>query len=228
MVKEMTELELTKLIKQLSIDEIHEELKFETAINNERYESETSIDGWVQVKDHSIIVKDPIGNGKPPVIRCSPPVRFIVNDNLVESQCTVSSTDRIRWEIDEKPLFEISVTEDKMQAFFHLHSKERYAWQLMNAEPAHELHIRVEQNKHFVLETVQLIDVVGKIERLSITSNLDIAAVQRELDHPTHQPVLIARGKEAIPGKDAKLYKYVPEHVESQFFEVSGILYLEM
>jgi hypothetical protein len=109
-----------------------------------------------------------------------------------------------------------------MQVYFQLKSKERYAWRLVDTEPMQELILRAEQNKDCVLETVMMTDVMAKIEQMSIKSAIDIDALRRELDHPTYQPVRIARGQEAVPGRDATLKMYFPEQIKSEFFDVSG------
>jgi len=230
MARKMTELELTKLIQQLDLDATHADwmTERESGIDNDTLvrdipaQSETATDGWIQVKNHTIMVRDPFGDGSPPVIRGEYPVRLIINNEVVDARRFVSSVDCIRWEIEEQPLFEIKVSKDQMQAYFHLKSKERYAWHLIDTEPMSEMVIRAEQDKNYILETVTLIDVLSAIQQMAIKSNLDIDAVQRELEQPTYQPVLIARGKAAVPGKDADLKLYFPDQVRSQFFDVSG------
>lgn len=147
---------------------------------------------------------------------------MIINDEAVDAKRFVSSTDRIRWEIEEKPLFEITVSKDQMSAYFHLRSKERYSWCLVDTEAALEVVIRAQQDPDYILESVTLLDVLTQIEHMEIRSNLDIDAVKRELEQPTYRPVLIASGKAAVPGKDAELALYFPEQVKSEFFDVSG------
>ncbi|MEK3986384.1 FapA family protein [Paenibacillus sp. FSL K6-3166] len=214
MTKGMTEQELTQLIKQLNIDEFPDETN--------KVRDTSKFDEWIQVKDQTIIVHDPTDGGKLPVISSASPVKIKVNDKLVESECVVSSTDRIHWEIDEKAMFQITVSKDKLHAYFHLMSRERYAWRLIDTEPMQNIIISAEELKDIVLETVHLADVVEHIERKSIKSNLDIASIQLELINPTYKPVLIAKGKAEVAGKDAQVEVYFPEQVESQFFEVSG------
>jgi hypothetical protein len=79
MEKLMTEYELTQLIRQLNADAVHEASMSGMMGSCTADQREASMDGWIRVKDNAIIVQDPIGNGKPPVIRCSSPVRLIIN-----------------------------------------------------------------------------------------------------------------------------------------------------
>lgn len=219
MTREMTEYELTLLIKQLKLDDPEGDGKLKLA-----EEDQPNQDGWIQVKNHNIIVQDPTEGGKSPVISALPPVRLKVNGSLVESECTVSSTDRIEWEIEEKPMFEITVSEDKMHAYMRLISKERCAWRLLDTERVPSIIIMAEENKEAVLQTLQLSTVVSHIEQMAIQTNLDLASIQLELMRPTYKPILIAKGKAATPGNDAQLELYFSEQVESEFFELSDTL----
>ncbi|MDF2723478.1 MAG: hypothetical protein K0Q59_3153 [Paenibacillus sp.] len=226
MRKQITENELTLLIKQLHLEELDVESVTEKAKAKEEHTHKSTWmqDGWVQVKDHKIIVRDPVDRGKKPVISAVAPVKLTVNDVRVETECTVSSSDRIHWEIEEKPLFDIQVTDDKLYAYFQLYSKERYAWRLVDTECLSRIVITANEDKNIVLETVHLGDVASILEQKSIKSNLDLASIQQELVQSTYRPVVIAKGKAMIPGRDASLEVYFSDQVESQFYEISGFV----
>lgn len=224
MRKQISENELTLLIKQLNLDELDVDSITEKTIVNKENSDEGALkqDGWIQVSDNKIIVHDPKDGGSFPVISSIAPVKLRINDVAVETEATVSSTDRIHWDIDEKALFDIKVSDDKLTAYFHLHSKERYAWRLVNTEPLTRIIIMAEEDKNIVLDTVHLSDVAAALEQKSIKSNLDLASIYQELAEPKYQPVVIAKGKAAVHGKDAQLEVYFSEQVESQFFEIGG------
>lgn len=224
MRKQITENELSLLIKQLNLEELNGDSATEKTRNKDEnaHESTFMQDGSIQVKEHKIIVHDPVDGGKVPVISAIAPVKLLINGVGIESESIVSSSDRIHWEINERALFDIKVTDDKLCAYFHLYSKERYAWQLVNTESLTRIIVTAEEDKNIVLETVHLGDVAAIIEQKSIKSNLDLASIQQELMHPSYQPIVIANGKAAVPGIDAQLEVYFSEQVESQFFEVSG------
>ncbi len=224
LTKQMTERELSLLIKQLNLDQIEDA----DSVHNIAREGKENVTapskrhGWIRVSGNAIAIRDPADGGKFPVIRAAAPVRLKINGAVADKACPVSSADLIHWEIDESPLFEIHVSEDKLHAYFQLNSKERYAWRLVDCEPAPEVVIAAEEDKNIVLETVHLEDVVNQIEQMSIKSNLDFASIQQELVHPTYKPLIIAQGKAPTAGKDAQLEIYFSPHVENQFFEVSG------
>jgi len=224
MTKQVTESEMILLIKQLDLDALDVDSANER-INETREDTTDSPlkqDGWLQVKEHKIIVQDPVDGGKSPVISSIAPVKLKINDIEIQSESTVSSTDRIQWEIDEKALFDTTVSDDKLYAYFHLRSKERYAWHLVNTEPVSRIIIIAEEDKNIVLETVHLSNAVADLEQKSIRSNLDIASIMLELINPTYKPVVVAKGKAPTPGRDAQLDVYFSEQVENHFFEVSG------
>jgi hypothetical protein len=82
--------------------------------------------------------------------------------------------------------------------------------------------IMAEEDKSIVLESVHLASVTAMLRQKSIISNIHLSSIQEELVQPTYEPIVIATGKAATPGKDAHLELYFSEKVESQFFEVGG------
>src|SRR5690606_1901272 len=122
-------------------------------------------DGWIQVKDQSIIVHDPVNGGKWPVISSLAPVKLKVNQAEVLTEMPVTSKDHIQWEIDEQRLYEITVSEDKLLAHFRLLSKERYAWRLVNTVPEAQIVLSAEEDTNILLESVHLRDVVAQLEQ---------------------------------------------------------------
>ncbi|GGG25641.1 DUF342 domain-containing protein [Paenibacillus abyssi] len=224
-MEQITEYELTLLIKQLNLDELETdpaEEQINVTIDSNIDGASLKQNGWIQVADHTIVVQDPNDGGKPPVISSLAPVKLKINDIEILTEAAVTSTDRIEWEIVEKNLFEISVSEDKLFAYFQLISKERYAWRLIDVEPVPMIIIMAEEDRDIVLQTLHLSDVVMKLEQKLIRSNLDIPSIQQELMNPTYKSVLVAEGKPAAPGQDAQLDIYFSEQVESHFSELGG------
>lgn len=212
----MTEDELTLLIKQLDTDGL------ETVMDIGAQSDSFGQDGFVRIKEQTVIVQDPQDGGRPPLIRAVSPVRLFVNGTPVEGDAAVTSADRIQWEFEERPLFEIKVTPDRLRADLLLHDRERYAWKLEDVEPTKEAMLRMVEDRTMVLESVRLTDIVAELKQAGIAIQLDIAAIQRELEHPTNQPVTVALGKPAVSGQDAGLELYFAQQVESHFFEVGG------
>lgn len=219
----MTENELTAMIKQLNLKDPEElEEPSDGDSSGQNGGSASAVDGWLEVKRQTIVVRDPIGGGKPATVRAESPVKLKVNDVEISTETAVFSTDRIQWEIETKPLFEILVSEDELTAYFHLHSKERYDWRLMDAVPSLDITLIAEEDKDTVVESLHFSHVFIMLEHKSIKANLDVSAIQQEIIQPTYKPVVVARGKPTVPGTDAKLETYFPQQVESRFFEIDG------
>ncbi|MCD9022068.1 FapA family protein [Cohnella silvisoli] len=226
MKKYISEAELTTLINQLNLDEMDdysgsEETSVDASSSDKHNNKQ---DGWIRIVNQQIYVQNPINGGDYAIIYPMSPVKLYINDKEVAWESKVTAEDRLSWVIEEQPLFDISISEDKLLAHLLLHAKERFPWRLVDGGPANRLMLRVEEDRDIVLKTVQLGDVVSKLEEMSIKARIEFAAIQQELLLPTYQPVIVARGKEPIPGKDARLEIYFAQQVESQFFEVEGTI----
>ncbi len=224
MKKYISESELKKLIDQLNMEDVDDRSSLEksdaelwdTDLGHERRE------GTIRVSNQQIHVQNPVNGGDYAVIYPMSPLRLYLNDKLVYHESKITAEDRITWEVEEQPLFEIVISEDKLLAYFHLHALERYPYKLIDAGPSNRLIVRTEEDRSIVLKTVQLGDVVSKLEQMSIKARYEFAAIQQELLAPTHEPIVVARGKEPIPGTDASLELYFSQQVKSEFFEVDG------
>lgn len=82
--------------------------------------------------------------------------------------------------------------------------------------------LTAEEDRSRILETINLQDVLNAIDHLNINTNLDIPAIQNEIDEPTFEPVVIAKGKAPTEGQDARLELYFSEHIENIFHEIDG------
>jgi uncharacterized protein (DUF342 family) len=220
----ISEDELTTMINQLNIESQNDSSLLDPIDEDSKLYNENDNDrnGSIQVKDQRIIVKNPVGLGAYPTIKAAERMKLFVNNKDIISETVVTEADSISWEVEERPLFDITISKDKLFAYFHLHSKQRYPWRLVNQEPTKRMTLSMEEDTYIVLETVRLKDVVTILEKMSIVAHIDFASIQQELLHPTHHPVVAARGIEPIPGIDAKLELYFSQQVESHFFEVEG------
>ncbi|QMV41929.1 FapA family protein [Cohnella cholangitidis] len=218
MKKQITESELRTLIHQLNIDRDNE------FPEGELPDPPTKQDGTIRIRNQQISVQDPTGGGERAVIYPMSPVKLYVNDEEVVWESPVKAADRVTWKVEELPLFEITISEDKMFAYLLVHAKERYATTLVDAGPAQRVIVRAQDDEKLVLKTVQLADVVTELEAKSIKARIEFAAIQRELLDPTYKPIVVASGKEPVEGQDAMLEIYFPQQVTSEFFEVDGLI----
>ncbi|MFC4598273.1 DUF342 domain-containing protein [Cohnella hongkongensis] len=227
MNKHISESELRQLIRRLDIGGEDGEGEPETApAPDEREEGGRSPgqDGTIRVRNQQIYVQNPGPGGEYAVIYPMSPVRLFVNGEEVAWEAQVRAEDKMTWGIEEQPLFEITITEDKLQAHLRLFAKERYAARLVDAGPDRRVIVRAEDDESIVLKTVQLADVVARLEEMSIKSRIEFGAIQRELLNPTFEPVVVASGKPSVEGEDARLEIYFDQQVRSEFFEADGVI----
>ncbi|GAB2672964.1 DUF342 domain-containing protein [Paenibacillus thermoaerophilus] len=153
-----------------------------------------------------------------------PPVRLFVDGKEVANGTKVSSESAIVWEIDEKPLFEISVSEDKLEAYLTVNRTQRFAWTLKDHPRALHVALRAEEDPSIILETLSLQDILSALEQMNIKMNLDVAAIQTEILRPSRRKVKIAKGKPPVQGQDAQLELFFSETIENVFTEVKGVV----
>lgn len=179
-------------------------------------------EGTAQVRNQQLIIQDPEGNGPLPVIRPVEPVQLFVNDQKVSAETPVSSTDRLVWRIADKPLFAIRVTEDRMAVFLHIRAKERFAWRLEEGEPSSVLELRAEEDRTTVLDRLHYAQIIEELERIGVAVKLDMSTIMKEVKQPSGREILVAEGKQAVPGRDARLELYFPEQITHEFYEAGG------
>jgi hypothetical protein len=181
------------------------------------------LDGFIKVEHGKVIVGNPSNGGKVPTLKAKAPVKLSIDGQEITKETKVSSESVIEWEIEEKPLFEISVSEEKIDAYLTINRTERHAWSLADLALQLDVTLTAEEDSSIILETINLQDILIAVENMSIKMNLDVAAVQMEVLHPSHRPVKVARGKPPVQGQDAQLDMFFSENIENVFNEVRGL-----
>ena len=225
MKKQISEAELKKLIHQLDIDSEGKDAEGDAvpaSVEPDENGQGSARDGTIRIRNQQIHVQDPEPGGEYAVIYPISPVRLFVNDEEVIWESSVRASDRIAWRAEEQPLFEITVSEDKLFAYLRLFATERYAARIVDAGPERRVTVRAEYDESIVLKSVQLAVVVAKLEAMSIKSRFEFAAFLQELLEPTFEPIVVASGKPPADGEDARLEIYFDQQVRSEFFEVDG------
>ncbi|WP_019121854.1 DUF342 domain-containing protein [Brevibacillus massiliensis] len=215
----ISEQEIIKLLKKLDQGLQKREnnsLFLETEIN------EKTEDGFIKVEQGKIFVVNPTNGGAFPTIIAEYPVKIHVDGKEIEKPIQVTTESIIDWSIDEKPLYEITVSEDKLESYLTIYAKVRHPWQLNDKPPSVNQIITAKEDKSIIIETLNLQDILSTIDSMNIKMNLDVVAIQREILQPTYKPVVIARGKAPEQGQDAKLDLYFSQHIEHFFLEVRG------
>jgi len=178
---------------------------------------------WLEVRDGELILTPSGREGHLPVIACAPGITLFVNGEPAGEPREIRLEDQLAWEAEQKPLYRIEITEDRMEAWFVLDKLRRYAQKLKDSEPTDRLLLETEDNRGYLIETVTFEQIMRAFDELGI-KGVDETAIRRELEHPTHERVLAAAGKPPVPGEDAKLDVYFKENIESSFEEINGFI----
>lgn len=216
----MSEQELNKLINMLELEPDSETDVAASFMAGDN--SKDEYNGRLLVRADKIFVQDPLPGGTPAVISAVLPVHIQVNGLVISMPTEVTSQDTIEWEILEPPLYAITVSEDKLQAFFTLYSTKRYSWKLNDHPPVSWLEVDAGMNAGAVIGNLKLNQIISDFEKRKIVQNLNISGIHGELQNPTYQPIAVAKGRAAVPGDSAHVELFFSETIENEFSEVEG------
>lgn len=167
--------------------------------------------GIIIVQSNQIFITPPLPGGKPAVISAVHPVILKLNRQTLNEPAEVTTTDHLSWEISEKPQYQITVSNDKLNAYFTLYRVEKYAWKLVNCPAGDHIIVRAEPDFGLLLSKLTVDQIIAGFEQSSIIRSLNIPALYAELSDPTYLPVCIAAGKAPVPGKPARLEILLPD-----------------
>ncbi|MHB1167268.1 MAG: flagellar assembly protein A, partial [Carboxydocellales bacterium] len=162
-----------------------------------------SKDGSISIVDGVVIVKDPDGGGRFPVIYPVDRTVIRVNGAAINEPTVVNSQDSVIIEpIITQPsqTVDILVSEDKLTAYLLI---QRVAYQNFIVEDspvAQVLKPRITSNSMVWPEPLALTEILAKIEQNKIGSDLDSSALECALNdsESPETKVIIARGKPTV------------------------------
>jgi Icc-related predicted phosphoesterase len=187
-------------------------------------EGENNFDGTISVKRNKIIVNDPKGMGLVAIVIPVPPLVLYVNGVLITGETPIRVNDEIKWSVPNEHLFSLSVSEDRMQAIFKKHARERYEWCLKDVEKSNRIFLEVIEKRDAVIDSISFPVIMASIKDMGIDRNLNYSVIYQELQEFTGKPIVFAVGKPPKPGIDARLEFYFREEVEKVYMEVLGVV----
>ncbi|MBW4085425.1 FapA family protein [Paenibacillus sp. S150] len=218
MQQRITEISSNELIDQLEVRETESEAESPPpSLPDDRQDR----NGMIIVHNNQIYITSPLPGGEPAVLSAFPPVVLELNQQQVTEPVQVEAADRITWSIQEPPQYRITVSEDKLKAFFTLNRVNQYAWSLADSPASSRLVVRAEMDSSTVQSALSIEQIIADFEKKSITQSLNIPAIYAELKHPTHQPICVAEGKPPVDGVDAELELLFAEEAENAFSGVA-------
>jgi hypothetical protein len=157
-------------------------------------------DGWVELAAGRLVVHDPAEDGRYATLTPEAGIRLWINDEEVTGPTAVTSHDQIRYEVavEAAPFFDLRITEDEMSVELLMAADPYRVPDTVAIAGRHQVRLqpgystkskpRSGNPRQAILDRLQAMGV-----ELGL---LDEEALDRELAHPTGQPVVIVRGQE--------------------------------
>jgi len=180
--------------------------------------NEDDLSGKAWVVDGRIFCKD--AEDKYPLIKPSKGVRVYKNKQLITSTEIICEADVIEVELvneDVAPIWEIKISDDKLQVFLAVKTGESISRTLKNKEPEPLVLIEtLEARKPLYIEPN---DVIHKLKELGIVHGIDYAAIYSSCASLEDGTFLIAKGTSPEKGKDGYIQLYNNIEVKKQLKE---------
>jgi hypothetical protein len=173
--------------------------------------------GMIIVQNDQIFITPPLPGGRAALISAVHPVVLKINQMKVTDPTEVTSADYLSWEFSEKPLYQITISEDKLRAYFTLYRVEKYAWKLVNCPASADVSVRAEPNYDLLLSKLTVEQILSGFPKSSFMPNLNIPALYAELNNPTYLPICIAVGKAPVPGTNGRLESLLQLNMADEF-----------
>ena len=171
---------------------------------------------WVQ--DGRIFCKD--AEDKYPLIKPSKGVRVYKNEQLITSTEIICEADVIEVELvneEVAPIWEIKISDDKLQVFLEVKTGESISRTLKNKKPEPLVLIEtIEVRKPLYIEPN---DVIHKLKELRIIHGINYAAIYSSCASLEDGTFLIAQGSSPEKGKDGYIKLYNNVEVKKQLKE---------
>ncbi|MGM0410590.1 MAG: flagellar assembly protein A [Bacillota bacterium] len=185
----------------------------------------TNENGYVEVDDGEVKIKNPQGLGRYPRIEAGKNVELFIEGNLIKDEVVVSEEveDKITIKIkkvDAKKELNLEINADKTKAFLKINIRAEQKLKLKDIAPANKLTIQTK----VISETYPEVKK-EEIEKLLNDYNICYGIKKDKINEIVNKKrnyenkYLIAEGKKAIKGKDAKIIKTksFKEHKEKTF-----------
>ena len=160
--------------------------------------------GSIEIKGGKVFISDPVGDGLPAIVGPDPLAEIKVNGIPVEAKQGVNSSDKVEITPREEVFpgtVTVEVSKDRLQAAVIITPRITVKRRLKDTPPAQELILHYEEEKIKTNEvTVQ--EVYDALKGKGVVYGLDAAAIEKAVQDAGGQPVVVARGKEAIQGRD--------------------------
>ena len=190
----------------------------DVAITKRQDSKQDDLSGKVWVLDGKIYCKD--AEDKFPLIKPSKGVRVFKNGTLISSTEVICEADVIEVELineDVLPIWEINISDNKLEVFLEIKSGLSIRRTLKNLEPEPLIEIKTYEVRAPLY--IDSTDVLHKLKELGIIHGVDYAAINAACASSTDGTFLIAKGTSPTKGKKGYFQLYNNIDVKKQFKE---------
>ena len=174
--------------------------------------------GKAWVLDGRIFCKD--AEDKYPLIKPSEGVRIYKNGKLITSTEVICEVDVIEIELVNEeilPIWEIKISDDKLQVFLAVKVGESISRTLKNKEPMPLIHIETSEVRKPIY--IEPNDVILKLKELGIVHGIDYVAINSSCESSEDGTFLIAQGTSPTKGMDGYFQLYNNVDIKKQLKE---------
>ncbi|WP_179295366.1 DUF342 domain-containing protein [Bacillus sp. FJAT-45350] len=179
------------------------------------------VDGTISVKNHEIVVSPPNEHGEFPTISPSSQVIIAIDGQPITKQTPVKDSKTITYKITEKrkPWFKAEISKDKVEVLLTITEEIHKGFQLRNSNPVRNWVPTIEEAviKYDVEELSSTI--IDHIYKMGIKAEIKAQLIIEELSEPSHEPIVIAKGKAPTDSKDGYIELFFSNDLESVSYD---------
>ena len=215
--------DLIDIIKGLNIDDSTKvNIKDFPSIDSNQGQLEKG-DGYIEVRDHQIFVINPTEkSGKQPTLVSNSQLQIYINGALLKKDQVVFENDDIRWEVKQKPEYEISISKENLEVFLQVYRELYRRYILKDKKRARRFMFEIEVvEKQLDVEEV-VSQIAENIVKRGVRVEINTSAIIQEILDPKFEQILVAEGLPIIPAKDGYIEQFFSSKIAEIFEEVDG------
>ncbi len=167
--------------------------------------------GLVWVEEGVIKAKDPGPGGSPATIRPADGVDIFVSGSKAIGETAVFESSEISIQSRcEAPVssYKIQITKDGLEAYLVLEIRDGISYRLKDSGPSQALQLDAESQ--IIPAALDVNQVIESAKKAGVQFGLDIEACRLACAEKPGKPVLIAKGRPSVEGKDGKVEFLIP------------------
>jgi hypothetical protein len=175
--------------------------------------------GRLTVSNHQLIVTDGDHVMNQPWLVAEYPVILKVNGQVITEALQVHSSDQIEIELEQTPMFELRVSEDRLQLSFRAIREQQFAMHLVDQAASFELVLRAQELTDEPIATLSLDAVLKQIDAMKISAVVREMLIRNEINLISGEWIVIAEGIAPVASVDARIEKFFSDEIQNDFVQ---------